>query len=149
MDNWKDNIIADAEGLKKLLRESRRIAVLGMRSEQFPYLPAHFVPAYLDEVGYEIVPVPVYEPELTVMLDKPVYRSLLDVPGDIDMVDVFRRADQLPMHVEELLARKPKAVWLQLGIFDDDFAEKLAREGIKVVQDRCLMVDHRRLMQAS
>ena len=102
MDNWKDNIITDAEGLKKLLRESRRIAVLGMRSEQFPYLPAHFVPAYLDEAGYEIVPVPVYEPELTVMLGKPVYRSLLDVPGEIDMVDVFRRADQLPMHVEEL-----------------------------------------------
>ena len=149
MENWEDNIIDDTEGLKRLLRESRRIAVLGMRSEQFPYLPAHFVAAYLDEVGFEVIPVPVYEPELTTMLGKPVYRSLLDIPGEIDMVDVFRRADQLPMHVSDLLAVKPKSVWLQLGIFDDEFAETLARAGIKVVQDRCLMVDHRRLKSDS
>lgn len=149
MENWKENIIDDAEGLKKLLSESRRIAVLGMRSEQFPYLPAHFVAAYMDEAGYEIIPVPVYEPEVTTMLDKPVYRSLMDVPGEIDMVDVFRRADQLPMHVDDIIKKRPKSVWLQLGIFDHQFAEKLAREGIKVVQDRCLMVDHRRLLATS
>ena len=148
MENWKENIIDDAERIEHLLRESKRIAVLGMRSEQFPYLPAHFVPAYMDEAGYEIVPVPVYEPELTTMLGKQVFRSLTEIPGGIDMVNVFRRADQLPAHVDEILAKKPKSVWLQLGIFDDEFAEKLAREGIKVVQDRCLMVDHRRLVRS-
>lgn len=147
METWKDNIIDDPEGLRRLLHETRRIAVLGMRSEQFPYRPAHFVAAYLDEAGFEVIPVPVYEPEVTTMLGKPVYRSLLDVPGEIDMVDVFRRADQLPMHLEDLIKKRPKAVWLQLGISDDHFAEQLAREGIKVVQDRCLMVDHRRLVK--
>lgn len=147
MENWKDNVIDDEEGLRRLLGGTRRIAVLGMRSEQFPYLPAHFVAAYLLQSGFELIPVPVYEPEATTMLGKPVYRSLLDVPGEIDLVDVFRRADQLPMHAAELIEKHPKAVWLQLGIFDDQFAEQLARAGIYVVQDRCLMVDHQRLIK--
>jgi predicted CoA-binding protein len=143
--NWEENLIDDAEGLKKLLAETRRIAVLGIRSELYADRPAHYVPAYLARAGFEIVPVPVYEPEVSKILGQPVYRRLTDVPGEIDLVDVFRRSEHLGGHLDEILSKKPKAVWLQSGIYDDPFAEQLARAGIKVVQDRCLMVDHRRL----
>ena len=142
--NWEENLIDDAEGLKKLLAETRRIAVLGIRSELYADRPAHYVPAYLARAGFEIVPVPVYEPEVSKILGQPVYRRLTDVPGEIDLVDVFRRSEHLDGHLDEILSKKPKAVWLQSGIYDDRFAEQLARVGIKVVQDRCLMVDHRR-----
>jgi predicted CoA-binding protein len=143
--NWEENLIDDAEGLKKLLAETRRIAVLGIRSELYADRPAHYVPAYLARAGFEIVPVPVYEPEVSKILGQPVYRRLTDVPGEIDLVDVFRRSEHLGGHLDEILSKRPKAVWLQSGIYDDGFAEQVARAGIKVVQDRCLMVDHRRL----
>ncbi len=146
MTDWKENIVDDESGLQQLLAETHRIAVLGIRSEDFVYRPAHFVAAYLVDEGFDVIPVPVYEPEVTRILNRPVYRNLRDVPGTIDMVDVFRRAEDLPSHLEELLETKPKSVWLQLGISNDQFAEQLARAGIKVVQDRCLMVDHRRLI---
>lgn len=143
--NWKENLIDDAEGLRKLIADTRRIAVLGIRSERYADRPAHFVPAYLARAGYEIIPIPVYEPEVKEILGRPVYRNLSDIPGAIDMVDVFRRSDQLAGHLDELLRVRPKSVWLQSGIYDETIAGMLARAGIKVVQDRCLMVDHRRL----
>lgn len=143
--DWRENLIDDAEGLRTLIAGARRIAVLGIRSEKYADRPAHYVPAYLAQAGFEIIPVPVYEPETTEILGRPVYRRLADIPGEIDIVDVFRRSDQLAGHLDELLAIQPKSVWLQSGISDHSFAETLARAGIKVVQDRCLMVDHRRL----
>jgi predicted CoA-binding protein len=75
-----------------------------------------------------------------------VYRKLVDIPGEVDLIEVFRRAEDIPSHVEDILAKKPKAVWLQSGIRHDAVAEKLAQAGIQVVQDRCLMVDHRSLL---
>jgi hypothetical protein len=95
--------------------------------------------------GYEIVPVPVYYPEVTEILGKPVVRKLADVGRPIDMVNVFRRPNDIPPHVDDILAAKPKSVWFQLGIRNDEAAEKLARAGIKVVQDRCLMVEESRM----
>ena len=146
MTDWRENIVDDEKGLRHLLAETHRIAVLGIRSEDFVYRPAHFVAAYLVDAGFEVIPVPVYEPEVTMILDRPVYRNLRDVPGQIDMVNIFRRAEDLASHLEELLETKPNSVWLQLGTSNGQFAEQLARAGIKVVQDRCLMVDHRRLI---
>lgn len=143
--SWKDNIIDDDEGIRRLLNETKRIAVLGMRSELYSDRPAHFVPAYLARAGFEVIPVPVYEPDVTTMLGQRVYRSLVEVPGRIDLVDMFRRSEHLNGHLEDILAAKPKAVWTQMGIYDEGFGERLAKEGIKVVQDRCLMVEHRRL----
>jgi uncharacterized protein len=90
------------------------------------------------------VPVPVYYPEVTEILGRKVYRRLADVPGELDLVDVFRRPQDLEGHVEDLIAKKPKAVWFQSGIRNDAVARRLAEAGIQVVQDRCLMVDHRR-----
>ncbi|MFL5469478.1 MAG: CoA-binding protein, partial [Gemmatimonadaceae bacterium] len=79
--------------------------------------------------------------ELTEMMGKKVYRKLVDIPGDIDMVNVFRRPNDIPPHVDDIIAKRPKSVWFQLGIRNDDAAEKLARAGIDVVQDHCLLVE--------
>jgi uncharacterized protein len=143
--DWQDNLIGSAEGLRQLLADVRRVAVLGIKTEEQSEQAAFYVPEYLVEAGLEVVPVPVYYPNVTEILGRKVYRKLVDVPGEIDLVNVFRRPQDIPPHVEDILAKKPKAVWFQLGIRHDAAAETLARAGIKVVQNRCLMVDHRRL----
>jgi len=143
--SWKDNLIEDEPGIRKLLKETKRIAVLGMRSELYPDRPAHYVAAYLVGAGFEVIPVPIYEPGVTTMLGQKVYRSLVEVPGRIDLVDVFRRSEHLRGHLDDIIAAKPVAVWTQMGIYDASFGEALAHAGIKVVQDHCLMVMHRRL----
>lgn len=143
--DWRANLVEDEVGLRELLRATRRVAVLGMKTEAQADQPAFYVPHYLWRAGLEIVPVPVYYPEVTRILGLPVYRRLADVPGQLDLVDVFRRPRDLEPHLEDILAKRPRAVWLQSGIRHDAFAERLARAGIQVVQDRCLMVEHRRL----
>ena len=137
--------IEDEEELvANLVRSARRIAVLGIKTEAQSAQPAYYVPAYLAAAGLEVIPVPVYYPEATAILGQRVYRSLTAVPGPIDIVDVFRRPEDLAAHLPELLAAKPRAVWFQSGIRNDQVAAQLAAAGIVVVQDRCLMVDHRR-----
>ena len=126
-----------------VLRRSRRIAVLGIKPESHSSAPAHYVPAYLKRVGYDVVPVPVYYPDVTEILGEPVYRSVAEVPGDIDLVVVFRRSGDVPPHVDDIIAKKPGAVWMQLGISNAEAAERLVAAGIDVVQDRCAMVEHR------
>jgi hypothetical protein len=96
------------------------------------------------EHGAEVIPVPVYYPEATEILGRKVYRKVADVPGTVDLVDVFRKPSDIPAHLPDLLAKRPRAVWFQLGIRNDAAAEELARAGIQVVQDRCLMVEWRR-----
>jgi predicted CoA-binding protein len=91
------------------------------------------------------VPVPVYYPDVTEILGERVYRTLADIPEPVDMVNVFRRPQDIPPHLDDILKKKPGSVWMQLGIYHDQVARQLAEAGIKVVQDRCLMVDHRRL----
>ncbi len=139
------NLIEDPEGIAALVRDMRRVAVLGIKTEQQADQPAFRIPRYLKEAGIEIVPVPVYYPEVTQILGLPVYRRLADIPGEIDIVDVFRRPQDIPQHVDDILAKHPRAVWFQSGIRNDAVAEQLAAAGIKVVQDHCLMVEHRRL----
>ena len=126
-----------------ILQRTRRIAVLGIKTEAQSDQPAFYVAKYMQNAGFEIVPVPVYFPEATEILGERVYRKLVDIPGDVDMVNVFRRSQDLKPHLEDILAKKPKFVWLQLGIRDDAFASELSRAGIEVVQNRCLMVEHR------
>lgn len=143
--NWKGNLLTTDDEIRDLLRNTRTIAVLGIKPESHAGQPAHYVPKYMADRGYEIIPVPVYYPDVTEILGKPVYRDLGDVPGEIDLLNVFRRAEDIPKHTAEILAKKPKAVWFQLGIRNDEVAKKLAEAGIKVVQDMCLMVEHRAL----
>ncbi len=144
MGDWKDNVLSDDARIRELLRSTRRVAVLGIKTEAQAGQPAFYVPEYLASAGVEIVPVPVYYPDVKAILGKPVYRRVADVPGPIDVVDVFRRPADLPAHLEDLKAKRPRAVWMQLGIRHDAVAEALAREGILVVQDRCMMVEWRR-----
>ncbi len=141
--DWQKNIITDTAGIRDLLSTTRTIAVLGIKTEAQSSAAAFYVPSYLLSAGFEVIPVPVYYPEVTEILGQKVYRNLADVPVDVDMVNVFRRSQDVRTHLEELLAKKPKAVWLQSGIRDDAVAETLAKADIKVVQDRCLMVEHR------
>lgn len=140
---WHENLVTSPEGIRTILEDAKRIAVLGIKREYDR--PAYFVPEYAQMAGYEIIPVPVYYPDATEMLGKPVYRKVADIPGKVDIVDVFRRAEHIPAHVDDIIAKKPGAVWFQLGIRNDAAAEQLAKAGIKVVQDRCLMVELRRI----
>ncbi|MBL8124787.1 MAG: CoA-binding protein [Pyrinomonadaceae bacterium] len=145
--DWKGNILTTDAEVAELLRETRRIAVLGIKPEDHAGQPAYYVPKYMQAAGYEIIPVPVYYPDVTEILGEKVYRRLADIPGDIDMLNIFRRSKDIFQHVEAIIERKPKSVWLQLGIRDDDAAERFAKAGIKVVQDLCLMVEHRALLR--
>ena len=139
------NIISEDEArVAELVRSARRVAVLGIKTEAQRSQPAFYVPEYLHEHGVEIFPVPVYYPEVTTILGRPVYRRVADVPGPIDIVDVFRRSQDVAAHTDDILAKKPRAVWLQSGIRNDASAETWAAAGILVVQERCLMVDHDR-----
>ncbi len=137
------HLLGDSD-IAALLARTKRIAVLGIKTPEHRGQPAFEVPRYLDAAGFEIVPVPVYYPEVTSILGKPVFRRLVDVPGPIDLVDVFRRPADLEAHFEDIVAKRPSAIWLQSGIRDDAFAERIAAAGIDVVQDRCLMVEHKR-----
>jgi predicted CoA-binding protein len=143
--DWKANIIDDDAALRELLAGIRTIAVLGIKTESHAGQPAFYVARYMADAGYDVIPVPVYYPEVTEILGKPVYRRLADIPIDVDMVNIFRRSQDVAPHLDDILAKKPKAVWMQLGIRDDEVARTLAEAGIKVVQNRCLMVDHRQL----
>ena len=139
MTDWRSHLIEDDAAIGRLLAATQRIAVLGIKME--PSQPAHYVPEYAQRAGKEIVPVPVYYPDASEILGEKVYRKVADIPGEVDLVDVFRRPRDIPAHVDDIIAKKPKAVWFQLGIRNDEAAEKLARAGIDVVQDRCLMVE--------
>jgi uncharacterized protein len=143
--DWKQNILTSRGEIRELLNTTQTIAVLGIKTEAQSGQPAFYVPRYLQAAGFQIIPVPVYYPEVTRILGEQVYRRLVDIPIGVDLVNVFRRSQDVPPHVEDILAKKPKAVWLQSGIRNDAAAETLAKAGIKVVQDRCLMVDHRSL----
>jgi hypothetical protein len=137
-------LVSDAAGIRQVLAQTRRVAVLGMKTEQQASQPAFYVPSYLASAGLDVVPVPVYYPQVIEILGRPVYRRLVDIPGDIDLVDVFRRPQDIEQHVEDILAKRPKVVWFQSGIRNDAVAQQLAQAGMTVVQDHCLMVEHRR-----
>lgn len=140
---WQKNILESDAEIRELLAGTKTIAVVGIKMES--YQPAFYVPQYMQSAGFEIIPVPVYYPEATEILGEKVYRKLTDVPQTIDLVNLFRRSSDVAKHAEDILAKKPKAVWLQSGIRNDEVAVSLAKAGIKVVQDLCLMVEHRAL----
>jgi predicted CoA-binding protein len=142
------HLIDDDTGLTRVLREAKTVAVLGAKPE--PHEPAHYVPAYLQSRGYRIVPVnPIFAGET--MFGETVLGTLADLAEPVDVIEVFRRPEYLPGHAREILALpwRPRAVWFQLGIRHDGAASQLARAGIDVIQDRCMMPEHRRLLKAS
>jgi predicted CoA-binding protein len=142
---WQENLIVDAAGIADVLRAAHRVAVLGIKTERQSSQPAFYVPEFLQRVGLKIVPVPVYYPEVTEILGEPVHRSVAEVPPPIDLVVVFRRSAAVLPHVDDLLAAQPAAVWMQSGIRNEEAARRLAEAGIRVVQDRCAMVEYQRI----
>src|SRR5947208_12703543 len=134
ISDWKTNVIEDTNGIQNVIRSTKVIAVLGIKPESHADQPAYYVPAHMHAAGYEVIPVPVYYPEVTEILGKKVYRKLTDIGRPIDMVNVFRRSRDIDQHVADILAVKPKSVWLQLGIRNEEAARRFAEAGIKVVQ---------------
>lgn len=135
--------LTDHADIAAAARAAKRVAVLGIKTERQADQPAFYVAEYLKDAGVEVIPVPVYYPDVTSILGAQVYRRVQDVPGTIDILDVFRRPDDLLPHLDDIVAKGPKLVWLQSGIHHDGFARALTQAGIDVVQDHCLMVEHR------
>jgi predicted CoA-binding protein len=140
--SWEENLVQDRERIQELLTNSHVIAVLGMEKEENSGRPAYYVADYLRKHGFEIIPLPVKYPGMSEVAGLKAYHALVDVPGEIDIVDVFRSPRDINKHVDDILAKTPKAVWFQSGIRNDAAAEKFARAGIKVVQDHCMKAEH-------
>ncbi|WP_411278474.1 CoA-binding protein [Gemmatimonas sp.] len=143
---WRSHLLKHTSQLGQVLSSVHRIAVIGIKPELVGG-PAYYVPEYLQGAGYEIVPVPVYYPEVTEILGVAVHRSLHTVTPPADMVLLFRRSGDVTQHLAEILAATPRVVWMQQGISDAEMAETLAKAGIDVVQDRCAMIEHRHVRQ--
>lgn len=134
-----DKDVHTDEQIKKIY-SLKNIAVVGMSKN--PEKAAHYVPKYLSEHGYNVIPV---NPTTSEILGTKSYPTLLDVPVQIDIVDIFRPSDQVRPVVEEAIKIKPKVIWLQEGIHNPE-AESLAQKaGIEVVFNRCMFAEHRRL----
>src|SRR5437763_17171981 len=118
--SWEENLIEDPKEIAEILRDARVVAVLGMEREENSGRPAYAVPEFLRRLGYEIVPLPVKYPDVTEVDGLRAYHSLSDVPQSIDVVDVFRSPRDINKHVDEILAKKPKVVWFQSGIRNDE-----------------------------
>jgi predicted CoA-binding protein len=145
MRGWQANLVDDDARLTAILRDARTVAVVGAKAD--PGAPAHYVPAYLRRHGYRLLAV---NPTLAgrTLFDEPVVATVADLPAPVDVVEIFRRPVFLPGHAAEILALpwRPSAVWFQLGSRHDGAARALAEAGIRVVQDRCMMPEHRRLL---
>ena len=129
---------------RALLEKARRVAVVGLSPK--PDRDSNLIARYLIDRGYDVIPV--YPREETI-LGRKVYRSLKDIPGGVDLVDVFRRAEDLPGVVEDALAAKAPALWFQLGCVHEESAARAVAAGLTVVMDRCIMVDHASLLGRS
>lgn len=129
--------------LREILARTRTVAVLGAHTD--PSKPAHYVPAYLHAAGYDIFPVnPLFVGRS--LWNRPFVATVAELaPHAVEMVDVFRRPELLMDHLADILAARPRVVWLQLGIRHAEFARNLRDAGIAVVEDRCTLADHRRL----
>jgi len=128
----------ESEQITELLKKSKNIAVVGLSSS--PMRPSYGVSAYLQSHGYKIIPV---NPEINGALGEKAYSSLADVPEKIDIVDIFRRSEFVPAVVDEAIRLKPAAIWMHEGVMHEAAAEKARKAGIFVVQDRCLLKEHR------
>lgn len=136
-------LLQSSDEIRAALPRIRTAAFLGIKAEP-PTAPAYYVPEYAQEAGIRVIPVPVFFPDVTEILGQPVYRRLADIPEPVDAVVIFRRPDDIPAHVDDILAARPAIVWMQSGIRHPEVAERLAAEGIDVVQNRCLMIELQR-----
>src|ERR1043166_6607491 len=120
MEDWKGNLITDAAGIAQLIRDTKTIAVLGIKPESHSDQAGYYVPAHMAAAGYDVIPVPVYYPEVTEILGKPVVRKLADIGRPVDMVNVFRRPADIPPHIDDIIAAHPHSDCFQLGMRNDE-----------------------------
>lgn len=135
------NIVTSEDEAIQIARQSRTVAVLGCKTQAQAGQPAYFVPEFLQATGMDVIPIPVFYPEVTEILGKPVVRDLKAIKRPVDILDVFRRPADLPGHLDDILGMDPRpaCVWLQSS--NPEFEQRLAEEGIRVVVGRCLKVD--------
>ena len=128
------------DDLRRILQHNRRIAVVGLSANW--YRPSYFAAKYLLDHGYDVVPVnPVYEQ----VFERSCYPSLAEVPGSVDVVDIFRRPEEVPELVEQAIAIGARVVWMQLGVVHEQAAERARAAGLEVVMDRCMKIEYARL----
>lgn len=128
--------------IKRILDESHTIAVVGLSNK--PERPSFDVACYLKDHGYRIIPV---NPKLSEVLGEKAYPDLLSIPGEIDVVDIFRRSEDVGPVVDDAIKKGAKVVWMQLGIINEEAAEKARAAGLDVVMDRCIKIEHRILYE--
>ena len=124
--------------IKEILEKYKNIAVVGLSSQS--WRPSYGVTRYMQGAGYKIVPV---NPNETEVLGEKAYATLDDVPGPIEIVDIFRRPEFVPEVVEAAIRRKARVIWMQLGVTNEEAAERARAAGLEVVMDRCILVEHR------
>lgn len=132
-DDHTDDEIRDILSLNK-------VAVIGMSKNSSK--AAHYVPKYLSDNGYDIIPV---NPTTDEIMGKNCYPTVMDVKGDVEIIDIFRPSDQIMSVIRDAIAKKPKVIWLQEGIHNPEAEEMARKEGIKVVFNRCMLAEHQRL----
>lgn len=140
MSNTSDFVIDDIPGLRRVLTCYRSIAVVGLSANW--YRPSYFASKYLKDHGYRIIPV---NPAYSEVLGERCYASLREVPEPVDVVDCFRRAEDIPPIVEDAIHIGAKLLWLQLGVLNHEAARTAHDAGLEVVMDRCMKIEHARL----
>lgn len=140
-------LLSQTSDILRVLKENKVIAVVGFHRD--PMKPAYYVPEYMQRQGYTVIPV---NPSLAArgesFFGQKAVSTLAEIPVPVDVVEIFRRSDKVRDHLQDILNMQPlpKVVWLQLGIRDDQTAQELAAHGIEVVQDRCMLADHRAMI---
>jgi predicted CoA-binding protein len=134
-------IVDDIAGLRGILTRSRVIAVVGLSAHW--YRPSYFAAKYMQEHGYRIVPV---NPNCTEVLGEECYPDIAAIPGRVDIVDCFRKPEEMPALAREAVAKGAKVLWMQLGIRSDEAAGIATAAGLDVVQDHCVKIEHARIM---
>ena len=132
------NIVDDIPGIRSILGQYRRIAIVGLSAKW--YRPSYFAAKYLKEHGYDIVPV---NPNYDSILEQTCFPDLASIPGKVDIVDLFQRSEAVMPFVEQAIEIGARVVWMQLGIRNEQAAERAA--GLDVVMDRCVKIEHARL----
>jgi predicted CoA-binding protein len=134
-------IVDDIAGLRRILAQSRTLAVVGLSANW--YRPSYFAAKYMQDHGYRIIPV---NPSYTEVLGEKCYPSIAAIPGPVDLVDCFRKADEIPALARAAVAKGAHVLWMQLGIRNDEAARIANDAGLDVVMDRCVKIEHARIL---
>ena len=130
----------DINTLRRILKESRTIAVVGLSANW--WRPSYFAAKYLQEHGYRIIPV---NPQYQEVLGEKCYPNLRAIPDKVDVVDCFRKSDEIPPLADDAIAIGAKVLWMQIGVINPAAAEKAQKAGLEVIMDRCMKIEHGRL----